>query len=185
MRQLSDVFCGWGGYNTSLVHAIEPLSAEQLAWKPSPAVRSVGELARHIAMGRVNWFTRMNAPGGAELAAQIEPWHRDAEGNRYVVERRMPIDTDAAQLVRWLNASWAVIDATLNAWTVDDLSTTFRHVYHGVAYDVSRQWVVWRIMAHDIHHGGQIARVLAERGIDAFELRGLGGHIIEPPRADK
>ena len=40
-------------------------------------------------------------------------------------------------------------------------------------------------MAHDIHHGGQIARILAEQGIDAFELRGLGGHIVSPVKVGK
>jgi hypothetical protein len=38
-------------------------------------------------------------------------------------------------------------------------------------------------MAHDIHHGGQIARMLACQGVEAFELRWLGGHIVLPPLA--
>jgi len=40
------------------VHAIEPLCGEQLEWKPSEQVRSIGEIARHIAMERINWFLR-------------------------------------------------------------------------------------------------------------------------------
>jgi hypothetical protein len=39
-------------------------------------------------------------------------------------------------------------------------------------------------MAHDIHRGGQIARILAEQDIEAFELRGLGGHIVMPKVAN-
>jgi hypothetical protein len=35
-----------------------------------------------------------------------------------------------------------------------------------------------------MHHGGQLAMMLAMQGIDAFELRGLGGHIITPPIAN-
>jgi hypothetical protein len=48
---------------------------------------------------------------------------------------------------------------------------------------VSRQWTIWRIMAHDIHHGGELVLMLGMQGIDNFELGDLGGHIIEPPLA--
>ena len=36
-------------------------------------------------------------------------------------------------------------------------------------------------MSHDIHHGGQIAMVLAIEGVEAYELWSLGD-IVEPPR---
>jgi hypothetical protein len=64
--RLRDVFDGWNGYQTSLTHAIAPLWPEQLAWKPSAKPRSVGEIARHVAMGRLNWFLRMKAPTSDE-----------------------------------------------------------------------------------------------------------------------
>ncbi len=101
-----------------------------------------------------------------------------SRGAMRLVEEAIPISGDAGALVAWLNDRWEMIDATLNAWTVDDLATTYRHVWRNDVYNVSRQWTIWRIMAHDIHHGGQIARILAERGIEAFELRGLGGHTV-------
>jgi hypothetical protein len=31
-----------------------------------------------------------------------------------------------------------------------------------------------------MHHGGQIAMMLGLQGIEAFELRALGGHIVSP-----
>jgi len=73
-----------------------------------------------------------------------------------------------------------MIGTTLNSWTVEDLAKAYRHEWRGNVYEVSRQWTLWRIMARDIHHGGQIARILGERGIEAFELRALGGHIVAP-----
>ena len=76
-----------------------------------------------------------------------------------------------------------MVEATLNAWTVGDLTETYRHTYWGKAYEVSRQWTLWRIMAHDIHHGGQLTILLGMQGIEALELIALGGHIIEPPLA--
>ena len=183
--QLSTVFDGWGGYQTSLVHAIEPLSADQLAWKPSESLRSIGEISRHIAMGRVNWFLRMKAPGSEVLAAKIAAWDFDPHGNRYIRETDITIHRDAGALAGWLNNTWDMVDQTLQAWTVEDLAVSYRHVWRRDVYEVSRQWTVWRVMAHDIHHGGQIARILAERGIDAFELRGLGGHIVSPRKVEE
>jgi uncharacterized damage-inducible protein DinB len=184
-RQLSNLLAGWDGYQISLVHAIEPLSGDQLGWTPSENLRSIGQITRHIALGRITWFLRMEAPGSAEIAAKIEGWDFDPHGNRYVREADMKIDRDAAALVEWLKTTWDIVDRTLQAWTVDDLAVSYRHVWRGEIYEVSRQWTVWRIMAHDIHHGGQIARILAERGIDAFELRGLGGHIVSPMKVGK
>lgn len=180
---LAAVFDGWNGYQTSLAHAIEPLTSEQLAWRPTPEQRSVGEVARHIAFGRIGWFVRMDAPGSQDLAARIDHWQPDRDGNPHIAEDAFPITEQPRELVHWLEASWGMIDATLSEWTVFDLAQTYRHTYAGVAYDVSRQWTLWRIMAHDIHHGGQLSTMLGIQGVEAFELIGLGGHILSPPVA--
>jgi uncharacterized damage-inducible protein DinB len=181
---LASVYDGWSGYNQSLIHAIEPLTPEQLAWRTAEGFRSVGELARHISLGRIEWFMRMNAPGSDELIAQIADWEQDRDGIRHIVEESIAITEQAGELARWLGASWQMVDATLKQWTVSDLATTYRHTYNGTAYAVSRQWTIWRIMAHDIHHGGQLSLMLGQQGIEAFELIGLGGHITAPPLAD-
>jgi uncharacterized damage-inducible protein DinB len=86
-------------------------------------------------------------------------------------------------LIEWLDRTWQMVDATLAQWTVDDLTATFEHAYQGKLYAVSRQWVIWRIMAHDIHHGGQLCELLAMQGIMPFELTLLGGHLTEPALA--
>ncbi len=164
------VYDGWDGYQTSLVHAVAPLLREQLAWRPTLDQRSVGELAEHIALGRIDWFRRMGAPGSAELAAAAPP-----TGS---------LVGDAAQIVHWLEATWGMVEETLASWQVADLTKTYRHTYWGKMYAVSRQWTIWRIMAHDIHHGGQLSVMLASQGIDLPELGALGGHLTEPPLAE-
>jgi uncharacterized damage-inducible protein DinB len=185
---LSTVYSGWEGYQQSIVNAVRSLSPAQLAWRPAPGQRSAGEVVRHIALGRATWFLRMNPPGGAALQAAIgaqgaDAWEVDADGNRYVREAVFAIDADAGALVRWLERTWAVVEATLREWTVADLSRAFAHTWNGDAYAIPYQWVIWRIMAHDIHHGGELALLLGLQGIEAFELAALGGHIILPPRA--
>lgn len=180
---LASVYEGWEGYQDSLLHAIAPLTGEQLAWRPAAHLRSVGELARHISLGRITWFVRMDAPGSAELAGQIDEWEEDGDGARYVVEEALAITEEAAALVRWLEASGQMIRDTLQRWDVADLSRCYRHTWRGNTYAVSHQWTVWRIMAHDIHHGGELSLMLGMQGIEAFELGALGGHIVLPALA--
>jgi uncharacterized damage-inducible protein DinB len=169
-KRLDFVYDGWDGYHRAIVQAVEPLTPEQLAFRSTPDMRSVGEVAWHIADGRVDWFSRMAAPGAAVLA-------RKAAARN---EQQM----DAKAIVAWLEESWQMIAHVLDTWTVDDLTETFRQPYGGQVYAVSRQWVVWRIMCHDIHHGGQLSELLALQSILPEGLTLLGGHLTEPPLAD-
>ncbi len=182
MLELVRLLDGWNGYQTSLLHAVAPLTKEQLAWRPAPDRRSVGELIRHISLGRITWLSRIGAPGVADIALRVPRWYTDQDGARHVVEESIPSD-QPAQLSEWLALSWQPIESLLNEWTVDDLSQTYPHRFRGTDYVVSRQWTLWRIMSHDIHHGGQLALMLGMQGIEAFELRALGGHIVAPELA--
>jgi uncharacterized damage-inducible protein DinB len=181
---LSKIFDGWNGYQTSLVHAIAPLTREQLVWRPAPNLRSVGEVARHVSLGRVTWFARMGAPASAEVVKQIEHWEIDDDSNRDIVEDMMNITEEASQLVNWLELTWQMINETLNTWIVDDLAETYQPVWNGKKYIVSRQWTLWRMLSHDLHHGGELSLMLGLQGIEALELGHLFGHIVLPPLAD-
>jgi len=169
-KALTFVYDGWDGYHRSIVAAVSGLTAEQFAFRGSPDMRSVGELAWHIADGRVDWFKRLPAPLSAELTAIIE-----------AREGRPPASYTGEMLAAWLNRTWEMVDLTLKQWTVDDLPEGYPHAYAGKIFAVSRQWTIWRIMAHDIHHGGQLTELLAMQGIFPTELTYLGGHLTEPP----
>ena len=178
---LKIVYAGWNGYNQSMVNAVTPLTPLQLRWRPTENHHSVGELVRHISLGRITWFVRMDAPGSQEISEQISDWELDGDGNRYIVEDKIDIAEHPAELVRWLEMTWQMIALTLSTWKISDLSQTYRHVWNGDVYAVSRQWTIWRILSHDIHHGGELSLMLGIQGIEAFELGALFGHIILPP----
>jgi uncharacterized damage-inducible protein DinB len=181
--QLARLFEGWDGYQTSLLHAATPLTPAQLAWRPAPERRSIGELIRHIALGRVTWLARMSAPGIEAVAERVPRWFTDGDQARHPIEDSVPAD-DASVLAQWLELTWQPIRNLLDTWTPDDLAVCYTHRFRGTNYSVSRQWTLWRVLSHDTHHGGQLALLLALAGIDAFELRGLGGHITVPPNAE-
>ncbi|MBS1802956.1 MAG: hypothetical protein JST28_06285 [Acidobacteria bacterium] len=67
MQKLSQVFDGWDGYQTSLMRAVTPLTPDQLAFKAGGKMRSIGQLIRHIALGRITWLSRIE-PVDAEQA---------------------------------------------------------------------------------------------------------------------
>jgi uncharacterized damage-inducible protein DinB len=166
--RLAYVYDGWDGYHRSIVNAVAPLTVEQLAFKGSPDMRSVGELALHIADGRVDWFRRIGAPGAGQLWDEME-------------SRPLFPVSNPAKLVEWLERTWRMVAAGLAQWTIEDLAFTYEQPYQGKVYAVSRQWTIWRIMAHDIHHGGQLSELLAMQGILPVDLTLLGGHLTEPP----
>ncbi|GLV53496.1 hypothetical protein KDH_03490 [Dictyobacter sp. S3.2.2.5] len=170
---LASVYEGWDGHQRSLVRAIAPLSPSQLSYRAAPHLRSVGEIASHLSLGRVGWFQRMHAPGSEEVARQVEGWEEESR----IVE-------NAAELVRRLEVTWHMIETTLHTWTISDLAQTYQHTYWGKTYAISRQWTIWRIMSHDLHHGGELVILLGIQGIDVPELGDLGGHITEPPLVD-
>lgn len=172
IHSLSTIFNGWDGYQTSIVHAVEPLTRERLLFRPAAHLCSVGEVAAHIALGRIDWFARMAAPGSQELARRAV----EKGGEAAIVDNR-------AEILQWLNASWKMIEDTLNQWTVEDLARTYRHEYNGQVYAVSYQWTIWRILTHDIHHGGELALLLGMQGIAVPELGDLFGHLTMPPLA--
>jgi uncharacterized damage-inducible protein DinB len=182
---LTTIFDGWNGYNQSIINAIKPLTPEELAWRPAENLKSVGELVRHISLGRITWFMRMDAPGTAGIVGQIHDWEWDPDGNQNIVEESIPITEQQTELVHWLNITWQMIEATLNLWKIDDLSNTYNHRWRGETYAVTRQWTIWRVINHDLHHGGELSLMLGLQGIKAFELCDLFGHIIMPSILDE
>ena len=194
-QSLSSVYEGWDGHQLALMRAITGLTPEQLAYRPAPNLRSAGEIISHIALGRVDWFHRMGAPGSGALARQIVPSEGEKADTEHpgklipwmdAIERQeAAIITNPTELLRWLEASWQMIEQTLATWTVADLAQTFRHVYAGKVYAVSRQWVLWRILSHDVHHGGELAILLGLQGIEIPDLGDQGGHLTELPLAEE
>jgi hypothetical protein len=93
---LATVFEGWEGYQQSLEHAIEQLKHAQLAWRPDPRFRSLGEVIRHLALGRITWFARMSPPGIEEAVLEVPRWQEDGDGERHVDESAVPSDDPEA-----------------------------------------------------------------------------------------
>lgn len=154
---LASVYSGWENYQDLLVKAIAPLTQEQLALRPAPHLRSIGENTAHIIRTRAGWYHNALFVGDEAFAAFAE---YDAPG---APERT------AADLVAGLEATWQVLSRTLSEWSTGNLDDTLRGVRRGQPFELRRGWVIWHVFEHDIHHGGEISITLG-----MHNLTGLG-----------
>ncbi|MGO8947002.1 MAG: DinB family protein [Ktedonobacterales bacterium] len=148
---------GWDVYNGHLVKAIEPLTAEQLNLTIAPNLRSIGQLARHIVRARAGWLHTVLGEGDSEIQA-IAGWE---------YEGAVP---PASELVRTLQVTFGAWQECLQRWTPEDMEYIFRGQRWGRPYELSRQWVTWHIIEHDLHHGGELSFSLGAHGLAAPEL---------------
>jgi uncharacterized damage-inducible protein DinB len=157
---------GWEHYQHALVHTIAPLSSEQLALSLGPQQRSIGELLEHMIGARYNWFHLWMGEGDP-----TRDWSDDEDNDE-------PSVYQAASLVAWFEKSWRVISSALDRWTSADLEQLFQPPASHQAWlraqglaeapAHTRQWIVWHVMEHEIHHGGELSLALGTHGLDSF-----------------
>ena len=173
-RVLAPFVEGWEGYQELLLNAIRPLSVEQLSSRTAPFQWTVWQLASHVALSRAFWFHDVLGEGDAavremfrvesttvpDLPLEDAGWEDDETHPRTAEEL-----TDAFE------RTWAMIDGATRGWTDEDLVAEFsRTRRNGEIETFSRSWVVWHVIEHDLHHGGEISQILGTNGIPALEL---------------
>jgi uncharacterized damage-inducible protein DinB len=149
---------GWHAYQTRLREALGPLTPEQLGLRPAPHLRSIGELARHIIAVRAGWYSYVLHEGDDAFGA-YSAWD-DAHAPMLVAE----------ELVGGVDATWQVMQAVLARYTPDDLTQTVTAERDGRRFSFQRGWVVWHVIEHDLHHGGEIGYSLGMHGLPAPDL---------------
>jgi uncharacterized damage-inducible protein DinB len=55
-------------------------------------------------------------------------------------------------------------------WTPADLMEVVRREVRGKQRTYVRRWVVWHVMEHDLHHGGEISLTLGMHGLAAPDI---------------
>jgi uncharacterized damage-inducible protein DinB len=152
---LEVIYEGWKEYMDTVRAALEPLTAEQLGLKAAATERTVGQMAQHIVSARVLWFHDFLGEGGDELAVYCTWDEQDA-----------PV-LGSTDIVRGLDATWQLMWDRLSRWTPEDMRHTFSHEWRGEHYDLSRSWVVWHVLEHDLIHAGEISLTLGMHGLNA------------------
>ena len=158
---LATFYKGWDVYQRLLVTAIAPLSPEQLALRAAPHLRSIGMLATHIIATRVGWFHFLMGEGSASLASMAQ-WDEPEEPLR-----------PAAELVAALEVTWQMIQTALQHLTIADLDEIFHDTDENGEEEeeaLTRQWIIWHVLEHDLHHGGELSFSLGMHGLTGLDL---------------
>ncbi|MGL4649511.1 MAG: DinB family protein, partial [Caldilineaceae bacterium] len=136
---------GWQKYQELLVNAIAPLSPEAIGLAAAPNLRTVGALATHIIGVRAGWihYTLLETDPRLEEFAN---WSR--------TDPQRPAD----ELVRGLETTWAIMAETILRYSPERMAETVEDTDDdGNVWQLSRGWVIWHLMEHDLHHGGEIS----------------------------
>jgi uncharacterized damage-inducible protein DinB len=78
---------------------------------------------------------------------------------------------ESAALVAGLATSWQMIADALARWTVADLGHRFpppaslSEEERGIYGERTREWIIWHVLEHDIHHGGELSLALGGYGL--------------------
>jgi hypothetical protein len=78
---------------------------------------------------------------------------------------------DAAELVEGLSVTWSVIEDCLRRWNAEDLAVRFTRHRPSGDRTVTRGGVVWHVLEHDVHHGGEISQILGSHDLPPLDFR--------------
>ena len=151
---LTTFYTEWQRYQDHIKEAIAPLTEEQLALRAAPHLRTIGDLVMHIIGARIDWFVEFMGES-KEVFESLTP-----DKSTFT----------AAELAKDLDISWKMMADCFARWSAADLQTTFPHEWRGDHYELSRSWVVWHILEHDLHHGGEISLTLGMHGLAAPDI---------------
>ena len=152
---VSTIFAGWQAYQGALIKAFQPLEPHQLTLRAAPDLRTVGEIARHMIGARARWFGDWVGDEFADLGK----W-----------DRRDAPERSPADLARGLEATWEGMHRAIARWTPEEWAETYPGEYPDDPEVITRAWVIWHLIEHDLHHGGEISLTLGAHGVPALEL---------------
>jgi uncharacterized damage-inducible protein DinB len=148
---LTETYKGWDVYQGHLLFMVTPLTPDQLSLRSAPHLRSVGEIAAHIVGARARWITR-EFEATDPVLVELSKYGRG--------DIQMPVPS-VPDLVSGLQATWKWLAGALSTWTTDDLAqVVFDGERWGEHVTFTRQWVLWHLIEHDMHHGGELSLTL-------------------------
>jgi uncharacterized damage-inducible protein DinB len=164
---------GWEHHQRLVLDALRGLTPAQLDLRIGPTHWAVWQLAAHVAGARAHWFH--------DVLGEGDPAVREVFRVRRTTVPGLPLedagwedDTDhpraAADLVEAYERTWTIVQDCLRRWTDGDLEVEFPRERPSGTQMHTRGWVVWHVLEHDVHHGGEISLILGTHGLPAPDL---------------
>ncbi len=152
------ILAGWHDFQALVIRALGPLTEAQLALRAAPSLRTVDEIARHMIGARARWFASLMSDGGEA----IKPFGR--------WDQRGAPARSAAELVSGLEQTWAGMQAAITGWSLADWARTWPGEDETEPAVITPHWIVWHLIEHDLHHGGEISLTLGAHGLEGLGL---------------
>jgi uncharacterized damage-inducible protein DinB len=155
---LDVIYENWRGYQEKLRASVAPLTDDQLRLQPAAGMWPLGQILQHIISVRAGWFSGTLQDGDEAMSAYMQWGQRESPSR------------SGAELAHGLDATWAFIEARLRRWTPADCVQTFPDEWDGQVYQVSRSWVIYHVLEHDLHHGGEASLLLGMHGLPGIDI---------------
>jgi len=152
------IYAGWRNYQSLLTTALVHLTPEQLALQAAPNLRSIEGIATHMIGARARWFAPPLGDGDKQLAA-FSRWDRRGGQVR-----------TAAEIIHGLQFTEEYIFAAITRWTPSEWQETMPGEGTHEPPVITRQWAIWHLIEHDLHHGGEISLTLGMHRLVAPDL---------------
>ncbi len=154
----------WPLYNGRLRELVEALTEEQLALQPAPERWPLWATIGHLACQRVFGLCDAANEPGADTTPFTEA------GTNCPGDDDLEHVLDAAQLVDALDSTFRIVEARLDAWTIDMLDEEIRHPDWGPDWVYTRGALVQRAFAHDVSHATELNETLGRAGLPQMSL---------------
>ena len=157
-------YADWPDYNRRITAAVRAMSPEDLALTvPGSNHWPIWAVVGHMAGTRSYWLCEIAGEPGRETTPFTDPsgmgWEDDLEHPR-----------GAAELVAALDATFAIVAATLERWTPEMLDERILREGARGRQSHSRQSILLRMINHDAYHVGEIGLALSTNGRDPIDL---------------
>lgn len=162
---LLSFYAGWNGTQRQLNAMVAQLSSEQLALPTDSHHWPIGSVVQHLVGNRVWWFHLWMDQGSDEIA-RLAHWDPADPAHEAV--------TDPAELLVGLDSSWQIVADALRQWTAGDLATiidppaSLSAEEQATFGSLSRQWIIWHVIEHEILHAGELSLALGSYGLKSF-----------------
>jgi uncharacterized damage-inducible protein DinB len=154
----------WPQYNRRLTEIVGAMSDQQLEIRPAPDGSPIWATVGHTAGVRVYWLCGVLGEPGADTTPFTEPltgagWEDDLDHPR-----------SAAELVRALETTWAIVDGCLDRWEPAMLEETVERFYGDQRQIHSRASILQRLLTHEAYHCGELSQTLGIAGLPQIDL---------------
>ncbi len=148
---VKELFSFWITTRQHLLEALDKVTDDQLTFVPHDGLRSLGQVARHIAHAEEGWFRYA-------IARAYDEWPPDYTAEDY------PTVAAIKTLLTDVHARTLAYLATLS---VDNLAQPIETPW-GEIFSLKR--IIWIVYSHEQLHRGEIYLMLGLLGIDAPQL---------------